>query len=538
MNIRAVLSKYSAAIVCAGFFCLAFGLRYHFLVTYDYPLMIHEQDAVAYTNFAKEFLRLKLTDTSLPPLYPILIALFSFLPVSLEFGARLASITMDSLVVVPLFYLARRYTNTTAALATVLLWCFCSFSLYFTVSPLTQSTYLCMLMSTIALLYRGLEEKSGGMLLVAAGFFSGLCYLARIEGILSFVAGLFLCAIWLLREKRKGAAALLTMFRFTAGFFLAAGPYLVYLHSRVGYWTVSVRGEQELKTPDAVNTLDAAGKLAKSTARGIGLWTKSFGSLSDLAAFAGSNAKGFFQVYLHVFPPWFHLIALAGLILLVFRCRFRSLYLLLLPAMTAPIYVLNLPKTPSYFYPVFPFVLLCFVAAAAAAALLAEEMAGRVFTSPASARFTRYIHLVIFLPVLYLSGQFFATADGTFRDPGLIEQAKLTQEIYRDAGNYLRYNSLPGEAVVTRWGLISYFAERPLIILPKGGVEQVIEFSRKNGGKYLVIDSISVYSRRQELEELLGPLLGKNVSGKYRLQPVYVHVAPTLGAGYVIYRIL
>ena len=29
-------------------FLLAFALRYHFLVTYRYPLMIHEQDAVGY----------------------------------------------------------------------------------------------------------------------------------------------------------------------------------------------------------------------------------------------------------------------------------------------------------------------------------------------------------------------------------------------------------------------------------------------------------------------------------------------------------
>ena len=43
-------------------FLVAFALRYHFLVTYSYPLMIHEQDAVGYMEVAKSILQLRLPE--------------------------------------------------------------------------------------------------------------------------------------------------------------------------------------------------------------------------------------------------------------------------------------------------------------------------------------------------------------------------------------------------------------------------------------------------------------------------------------------
>src|SRR5512133_4333873 len=159
----------SSLVVPLSLFVLAFGLRYHFLTTYNYPLMIHEQDGVAYMDFAKQLLNWKLVNHSLPPFYPTVIAVFSFLPVPFEFAARLGSITMDALTVIPLCYLAGRYLGPVGGLAAGILWGFSTFSLYFTVSPLSQSSYLCCLLAGIALLYRGLEEERCDVWLMAAG---------------------------------------------------------------------------------------------------------------------------------------------------------------------------------------------------------------------------------------------------------------------------------------------------------------------------------------------------------------------------------
>ena len=117
-------------------------------------------------------------------------------------------------------------------------------------------------------------------------------------------------------------------------------------------------------------------------------------------------------------------------------------------------------------------------------------------------------------------------------------QAKLTEKIYKDAGDFLRLNTAQGETVITRWGLVSYYADRPLMILPKGSVLEVVNFARKNGAHFMVIDSIAVYSRRQELVELLNPLRGLTVNQAYGLQIVHARVDAELGEGYVIYKFL
>lgn len=533
-----IKSNYSLVLSFA-FLGLAFGLRYHFLTAYPYPLMIHEQDGVAYMNLAKELLGLNLANYSLPPFYPAVIAFFSFLPVNFEYAARLASITMDALSIIPLYYISGKYLGFFGRCSVCILWAFCSFSLYFTVSPLSQSSYLFCLLAGVALLYKGLEEENTEVWLSASGICFAFAYLARIEGIIGFSAGLFLCFVPFLRKEKPHRKKIEGVAFYICGFLAGAGPYLVYLHGRVGYWTISVRGEQELKTPDAVNTLNAAGTLAKNAARGLSIWTKNFGSFSEFIAFAGNNAKGYFAVYAQTFPVWVHLISIAGLILLFAHRKWRrSIYLLLLPLAIAPIFFLNIPKTHSYFYPLFPFVFICFVSGAAGAIDGIGYVVGKftrteiAFTSRKSAGF------LLLIPVIVLAHKFYGDADRSFQDPGLVQQAILTDRIYRDAGEFIKNSSRPGEPVLTRWGLVSYYADRPLMILPKGAVREVVAFARKNGARYMVIDSVSVYSRRQELEELLNPLMGKMIDPAYGLKVFHMKLDREIGQGYVIYTFI
>lgn len=538
-NILNLIKSKSNLLVSLSLFILAFGVRYLFLTTYNYPLMIHEQDGVAYMDFAKQLLHWNFANYSLPPFYPTVIVIFSFLPVTFEFAARLASITMDAMTVIPLCYIAGKYLGPVGRFATGILWAFCSFSLYFTVSPLSQSSYLCCLMAGIAFLYRGLEEEQSEAWLIAAGVCFAFASLARIEGIIGFGGGLFLCLIQFLRKEKSFRSKVVSLFFYVLGFLAAEGPYLVFLHSRVGYWTISVRGEQELKSPDAVNTLNAAGTLTKSTARGLSLWTENFGSLSDFLAFVGNNAKSYFLVYVNIFPLWVHGLFLVGVVLL-FAARGwrRACYPILLLMVITPIFLLNIPKTPSYFYPVFPLLFICLLIGGEGIIAGICHVYGK-FAGGATATFPQKIAgILLLVPVVVLVPKFYGDAARSFQDPGLVQQAMLSEKIYKDAGEFLQHNSAQGEPVLTRWGLVAYYADRPLMILPKGAVEAVVNFARKNGARFMVIDSISVYSRRQELEELLNPLMGKAVNKAYGLQVLHAKVDAELGEGYVIYKLI
>jgi hypothetical protein len=222
-----------------------------------------------------------------------------------------------------------------------------------------------------------------------------------------------------------------------------------------------------------------------------------------------------------------------GGLVLAFRKKWRVLLvLLLLPAATLPNYIVAIPRSHSYLYAVFPLLfLLCMVP-------IDAVVWGRLTDGLRRNRLVAAIlATMILLPAIGMGYDGYQTANAAFRDPGIMEQALQTEKIYREAGLVLRSISLPGEKVVTRWGLIGYYADRLCVSLPKGNVAEVIQFGRDHGGNYLIIDTPAVYSRRQELMELLAPLEGKPVDPRYRLQIVHVALHPEIG-GYVIYRYL
>ena len=122
---------------------LAFSLRCFFLVTYGHPLMLDEQDGIAYMQIAHDVVHFRpLQSTFMPPFYPVVIALFSFLPVDFEVAARLASVTMDVFIILPLYDLVKKLFNQYVSLCVCILWACFSLGLYGSLAPLSFSTYL------------------------------------------------------------------------------------------------------------------------------------------------------------------------------------------------------------------------------------------------------------------------------------------------------------------------------------------------------------------------------------------------------------
>ncbi|ABQ27924.1 glycosyltransferase family 39 protein [Geotalea uraniireducens] len=516
---------------------LAFALRYHFLVTYRYPMMIHEQDAVGYMVVAKNIFQLQPLDTAgRPPGYPLVIALFALLPVDLEYAARLASIFMDALTVLPLFILARIYLSRIPALAVCLLWAFFSFSLIFTTSPLSQSSYLCYLLWGIVLLHQGVEKNGKGWL-CGAGILFALSYLARPEGFVGFVCGFLVCLLPLIGKgnfNRKKVAAPLV---FLLGFLLLAGPYLISLHNHIGQWALSPLTESHVKTADVVLTLNAKGEL-KKTGTGGSVWKDYYGTVPVFIDAVWANIKAFSRVYYSTFPIWMHLVSWAGMVILLWGRRAKNfIYMLILLAVTSPNYIVTIPKTHSYIYPIFTVMFVCFIAFFETAAKGVWRVVEKFRPVMKSAVYEAGLSVLLLLVVSYVSFGFYKQADANYQSPELVRQVMLTEKIYKGAGEIIKNNSQKNDVIMTRWGLVGYFADRPVITLPKGGVKEVVDYGRKNGARFLLIDTNSVLSRRQELIELLGPLEGKPVNPAYGIEVLSGNYFPDLG-GFVIYRYL
>lgn len=513
---------------------LAFVLRWHFLSFYHFPMMIHEQDAVGYMDTARNILQLApLNMAGRPPGYPLVIALFALLPLKLEYAARLASIFMDAAVVLPLYFLARGYLSRVPSFAVCLLWASFSFALYFSTSPLSQSSYLFYLLSGIILLRQGLEKSDKGRLFVSGGMFA-LSFLARPEGIVGFACGLLLSLLPLLKRgghsKKKGVAPLV----FLLGFLLLSGPYFVAFHSQLGYWGITAKSEAALKTQDGTLVLNSKGELSK-TAQGVSVWKEYYGTLPVFVDAVETNIEAYAAVYFRTFPVWIHLVSLAGF-LVIARQRIRALpYLLILPAVLTPNFVVNVSKTHSYLYAAFPLLFISLVAGLSAGCRAVCWGMNRYLSAARVPLYEAASGAAMLIMVGYLSFGAYCLADVSYQDEA--EEAYKTEMIYKQAGEFIKANSHKNDVIMTRWGLVGYFADRPVVTLPKGGVREVIEYGRRNGASYLLIDTNSVLSRRQELMELLQPLEGKGVDPSYGLEIVNRNYYPDAG-GYVVYRYL
>ncbi|MGB9080223.1 MAG: hypothetical protein WCD00_02910, partial [Desulfuromonadaceae bacterium] len=369
-----------------------------------------------------------------------------------------------------------------------------------------------------------------------AGAFFALSYLARPEGIVGFGCGFLLCLIPIVGKGGVNKKNLLIPVCFLFGFLFLAGPYLTALHSAFGSWTLSPMSEAHVKTADVVLTLNAKGELQKTGSTGLLVWKEQYKTIPIFLGAVWANIQAFAGVYKKTFPLWMHVISGVGVLWLVWKNPWRTSVLLLIPlAVIVPNFVVSIPKTHSYLYPLFAMSFICFISCFEGV-MMAGRRASDMYKRVAKPRLVQaFLSGVMLLTLLYVIFSFYREADGDYQSSGLVTEAMTTEKIYKGAGEIIKSNSQANDVIMTRWGLVGYFADRPVVTLPKGGVKEVIEYGRRNGARFILIDTNSVYSRRQELEELLGPLEGKLVNPAYGIEAFYGNYFPDLG-GYVIYR--
>ena len=514
-----------------GMVIFAFAMRYWFFYSYPSPLMLHEQDGTAYMYIARDLLAFKAPENIfMPPFYPLLIAIFSVLPIKFELAARIASITMDALVVLPLYGLSRIVLPRLASLVVCGLRATFAFCLIFTPSPLSQSTYLCMLLTGTYLLCRGAWGEQRGWQFFLAGAAFACAYLTRPEGLVTVAVGLAFIGLALLQQpdarRRLGLGAAL----FLLGFFVCALPFVLLLHARLGHWTFTAKTTVAIKGIDGALTLGQGADQAKN---GLALWLDQVGGLGGGIKFIWGNVLGFMTILLRSYRPWMHWLALLGLpLLLIGKQLSRRLFLLIPFLATIPVYIANLPKVHAYIYPLFPLYFLAVVAGSWKLLSLALDRGAAGQSRLAALKYGVLLALAV---VIAFGSYHDAVAHYTSDETRY--QVYLARNIFQPAGEDLQRISQKQDIVMTRWGLITYFADRPLVSLPKGNIDEVIAHGRNNKVKYLVIDTESVLVRRQELLELLNPLHGRGINPRYGLQVVAVRGQGDLG-GYVIYRYL
>jgi 4-amino-4-deoxy-L-arabinose transferase-like glycosyltransferase len=200
-------------------------------------------DSAAYGFMARDFLKGNfIKGLSIPghPLYPLLMALFSFDTTHVEMAGRLLSLFFGTLTIIPLFYLVKEAIGEKEAIFSALLYSFQPYLVTYSGMLLTEATYWALLILSVYFFWTGLKkEKIWRMML--SGFFLGLAYLTRPEGI----GYVFVYLIWVVVEggfKRKWFKKLILIGVLILTVFIFVIPYVLYIHQETGQWLISKKG--------------------------------------------------------------------------------------------------------------------------------------------------------------------------------------------------------------------------------------------------------------------------------------------------------
>jgi 4-amino-4-deoxy-L-arabinose transferase-like glycosyltransferase len=196
-----------------------------------------------------------------PPLFPIVLGVLHWIVGDWEAVSRVAYVIFGGLLPLPVYWLARemhgRRVALPASLLVAILPAFTSGILF--AGTMSEPLYLFCLfwgLHHVFIALRDLGLKScflGGALL-------SLAYLARPEGEVFFVVSLVcLCAVLAWRRSLSLRASLLRPMVLLLSFLVMASPYLVYLRSHLGFWTLTTKSTTTYLTTRPLVVDDRAG---------------------------------------------------------------------------------------------------------------------------------------------------------------------------------------------------------------------------------------------------------------------------------------
>ena len=216
--------------------CLALGIR---ILVYKLTYLISLDGIGVYIPMANHFASGRWMEglaVGFHPMYPLLVAFFSKILGDLEFSGQMVSVLFGTLTVIPIFYLARGVGNGRAYFLSSLFLAILPHHVQLSADLLSDTTYTFFFISAIWLGWEALKTEDWKMFLLA-GFATGLAYLDRGEGI----GALLVLSVWVPFRKsnfpywRKGIALLALLI----SFILITSPYIFYLRSYTGTWTIS-----------------------------------------------------------------------------------------------------------------------------------------------------------------------------------------------------------------------------------------------------------------------------------------------------------
>ena len=197
-------------------------------------------DGAHYGFVARDFLKdhfIKGLSSPAPPFYPFLISLFSMDTAHVEIIGRCLSLFFGTFTIIPLFYLVKKTIGQKEAIFSALFYTFHPSLVTYSGMMLTEATYWGLLILSVCFFWTGLNNKKV-MKIMLSGFFLGLAYLTRPEGI----GYIIIYLIWIVVDgilKRSWPKKFVFMGILILSVLIFVVPYVLYIHQETGQWLIS-----------------------------------------------------------------------------------------------------------------------------------------------------------------------------------------------------------------------------------------------------------------------------------------------------------
>ena len=475
-----------------------------------------------------------------PPLYPILIGISWLFTHNLEFSGQIVSVIAGSLLVVPVFYLAKGMFGRKAALLSAIFIVICPPLIFGSTEVRVASLYTLLVWAAVAVGWKALKNKH---LLWSAltGLALALCYLTRAEAII--LLPIFLLLYLLSFKLRTGSylsAAKSIMFKgiiLIAVFALVSSPLWIFLYRHTGTWTFSGRGAHTFTGYYGDDWERVNFELASDLEGAQERWMEQGGLINfvisnrqELLARWGHNVASLWsrqdkQTQLLGIPAW---VVRGGLVFVILFISFgfirfirarhiaaKHIYMLLIASSSLVYFFFGIDWR--YFYPYFPFLLL----ALALIIIMLQNWSVRniIHRNKVLDRIAVYLPLGI---VLLAMGIYSGVLIGRKLDYAPYE--------YKIMGQWMKENidDIENKSVMSRKAGVPFYAEARHEPLYYGEYQGLIEYARSKKVDYLIIDEWTIPATRpqfafllEEAEEYMGLHLVYTIRHKDRKTILY-----------------
>ena len=442
------------------------------------------------------------------PLFPLLAGATLKLTDRPEAASDIWYVLLGALLTLPVYGLARLLTGHRGALLAAALVAFfpalTTAVLYW--GTMIEPLFLVLLYTAAFAVAKGLDRESP-WLFASAGTLTGLAFLARPEGILwmaSFEGAALL--VWALRGRLRQRRTLVALAVLPVVFLVVASPQLLFLRRHTGQWMISgkvgityeigraVETADPVLYDELVNTLDADGEIRAASEsryqRGeAGTATVRPGDaagrfLRNLGHVAKSSLTSeIFSALLLLPTAWWLLVACWLLRGPWSRRRFEAE--ILLAATVAPVAAfLAFHVQQRFFAPAFPGLLIWTAAGLQDLFRRLPAVRFRLATAAAGG--------------LALAGYFI------WADVAIARHGIATSDFgHEEAGLWLEAHSAPDAKIMTQDTAISVYAGRGYVFSPRAPLDRFLDYGRRHGATYVVVDEAEITVVRPFLKPLL-----------------------------------